>query len=114
LSIARPWQKRPSPATNFRALTLSIGRFGKGSGRKPAGTDKRDESLHHDIPFAGREALADASELIAAFGEHAPSEAALRARRSRDLGNVLHFCRWREAARMIALLEDREVRGAVH
>jgi hypothetical protein len=102
-----------SPRHDFRALTLKIGGFGKGSGRKHASGEK-GKSLHHETPFAGREALADASELIAAFGEHAPSEAALRARRSRDLGNVLHFCRWREAARMIALLGDREVHGAVH
>ena len=70
--------------------------------------------MRHDVHFGGREVLADASELIAGFGDYALSEAAERARRSRDLGNVLHFCRWRRAERMIALLEDREVRGRVH
>jgi hypothetical protein len=70
--------------------------------------------LHHDVHFAGREVLADASDLITRFGAFALSEAAERARRSRDLGNVIHFCRWRQAERMIALLEDRQVRGAVH
>lgn len=49
-------------------------------------------------------AAADAAELIARFGIHAASEAAARADRSRDLGNVVHFCRWREIERMIALL----------
>ena len=70
--------------------------------------------MQHDVHFAGREVLADASDLIARFGRYASSEAAERARRSRDLGNVLHFCRWRSAERMIAMLEDRQVRGAVH
>lgn len=70
--------------------------------------------MRHDVHFAGREVLADASDLIARFGRYALDEAAQRARRSRDLGNVLHFCRWRSAERMIALLEDRQVKGAVH
>jgi hypothetical protein len=70
--------------------------------------------LRHDVHLAGREALADASDLIAGFGDYALSEAAQRARRSRELGNVIHFCRWRQAERMIALLEDRAVRGLIH
>jgi hypothetical protein len=70
--------------------------------------------LHHDVPFAGREALADASDLIARFGPHAAAEAALRAHRSRELGNHIHFCRWREAGRMLALLAEEAARGALH
>jgi hypothetical protein len=70
--------------------------------------------LRHDVHLAGREALADASDLIANFGDHAPSEAAIRAHRSRALGNFIHFCRWREVERMIAMLRDEEVSGAVH
>jgi hypothetical protein len=70
--------------------------------------------LRHDVHFAGRAALADASDLIETFGEFALSEAAERARRSRDLGNLIHFCRWREVERMVAMLSDREVTGAVH
>jgi len=70
--------------------------------------------LRHDVHFAGREALADAGRLIEQFGEHASSEAARRAGASRDLGNVIHFCRWRQVGRMIALLGDHAVTGAVH
>jgi hypothetical protein len=70
--------------------------------------------LRHDVHLAGREALADASDLIARFGEHALSEAAIRAHRSRAVGNVVHFCRWREVERMIAMLRDEAVSGAVH
>lgn len=69
--------------------------------------------LHHQI-FAGREAFADAAELIEHFGDSADSEATLRARRSRDLGNVVHFCRWREAGRMIRLLGADEASGLRH
>jgi hypothetical protein len=70
--------------------------------------------LRHDVHFAGRGALADAGELIEQFGDYAVSEAARRAGASRELGNVVHFCRWREVGRMIALLRDEEVTGAVH
>ena len=51
-------------------------------------------------------AAADAADLIARFGTFAASEAAARADRSRDLGNVVHFCRWREIERMIELLSS--------
>ena len=68
-----------------------------------------------DSPFiAGRLALAEASELIDRFGDDAELEAAARAERSRDVGNVLHFCHWRQIERMIATLSSDEVRGTVH
>ena len=68
-----------------------------------------------DSPFiAGRLALAEASELIDRFGDHAGLEAATRAERSRDAGNVLHFCHWRQIERVIATLSSDEVRGTVH
>jgi hypothetical protein len=70
--------------------------------------------LRHDVHFAGRAALADAGELIARFGKHAVSEAARRANASREVGNVIHFCRWRQVGRMIAMLGDEAVTGAVH
>jgi hypothetical protein len=70
--------------------------------------------LRHDVHIAGPEIFTDASDLIAHFGEHALSEAAERAHRSRELGNVVHFCRWRQTGRMIALLRDEAVTGAVH
>ena len=59
-------------------------------------------------------AFAEAAQLIERFGAHAGSEAALRADRSRDLGNFIHFCRWREVARMIELIRDDAVTGPVH
>ncbi|HEX8625293.1 MAG TPA: hypothetical protein VF782_09460 [Allosphingosinicella sp.] len=59
-------------------------------------------------------AFTEAARLIERFGQYAGSEAALRADRSRDLGNLVHFCRWREVGRMIELMRDEAVTGPVH
>jgi hypothetical protein len=66
-------------------------------------------------PFIhGRVALADASDLIARYGDDAGFEAAARADRSRDDGNVARFCHWRQIERVIASLSSDEVQGTVH
>ncbi len=57
-------------------------------------------------------AAAEAAELIAQFGDHAAFEAAARANHSRGLGNVVHFCRWRQIERMINLLTAEDRGGA--
>ena len=68
-----------------------------------------------DSPFIhGRTALADASELIERFGDDAGFEAATRAERSRDDGNVVRFCHWRHIERVIATLSSDEVHGSNH
>ena len=68
-----------------------------------------------ESPFiAGRSALAEASELMDRFGDDAGLEAAARAEQSRDIGNVIRFCHWRQIERVIATLSDEEVRGTVH
>ena len=68
-----------------------------------------------DSPFIhGRVALADASDLMARYGDDAGFEAAARAERSRDDGNVARFCHWRQIERVIATLSSEEVRGSVH
>ena len=65
-----------------------------------------------DFPFiSGRPALADAAELIESFGDDAGLEAAVRAERSRDAGNVVRFCHWRQIERVIVTLSSEEVRG---
>ena len=51
-----------------------------------------------------RETAELAAEMLALFGATAADEARARARISRDRGNVIHFCRWREAARLIRFL----------
>jgi len=68
-----------------------------------------------DAPFIhGRLALADATELMERFGEDARLEAAIRADRSRDDGNVARFCHWRQIERVIASLSCEEVTGTIH
>lgn len=66
-------------------------------------------------PFIhGRLALADASDLIDRYGDDAGFEAAMRAERSRDDGNVARFCHWRQIERVIATLSCEEVVDTVH
>jgi len=66
-------------------------------------------------PFIhGRQALADAWQLIEQHGDDAAFEAAARADRSRDAGNVVRFCHWRQIERVIATLGSDEIFGSVH
>lgn len=67
------------------------------------------------LPYvADRAAFDDAAELIARFGDDAGFEAAARADRSRDVGNVVTYCRWRQIERLIVLLSTGEIVGSVH
>ena len=67
------------------------------------------------LPFiTGRGALADAHQLIDCYGDDAGFEAAIRAERSRNDGNVVRFCHWRQIERVIATLASDEVSGTVH
>lgn len=68
-----------------------------------------------DAPFIhGRLSLSDATDLIERFGEEARLEAAVRAERSRDDGNVARFCHWRQIERVIATLNSDEAIGTIH
>lgn len=64
--------------------------------------------------LSDRTAAADADELMQRFGCHAGSEAARRASRSRSLGNVVHYCRWRQIERMIAFLDAGPKGETIH
>lgn len=67
------------------------------------------------MPYLGdRGEVVDAAELICTFGEEAGSQAAARADRSRDLGNHLHFCRWRQIERLVLLMSLPRAIGTVH
>lgn len=70
--------------------------------------------MHEHVHLSDAAAISEAAELIARYGQYAASEAALRADRSRAVGNVVHFCRWREVERAIALLSASEVCGSIH
>ena len=67
-----------------------------------------------NIFIHGRVALRDASDLIERYGDDAGFEAAARAERSRDDGNVVRFCHWRQIERVIATLSCDEVIGTIH
>jgi hypothetical protein len=71
--------------------------------------------LQHSIMFvADREAYEGATQLIASHGDMALAEAAMRAERSRDLGNHIHYTRWCRVGRTILQLGDPDPRGALH
>jgi hypothetical protein len=66
-------------------------------------------------PFIhGRLALADAADLIERYGDDAGFEAAALADRSRDDGNVVRFCHWRQIERVIATLSSDEITDTIH
>ena len=70
--------------------------------------------MHHIVHLAGRADYAEAADLISRFGDYAASEAQLRASRSRDLGNLVNFCRWREVERLIGTMNAEAVGGTTH
>ena len=67
------------------------------------------------VPYlSDRKSYEDAAELMATFGDNAGYEAAARADRSRDLGNHIHFCHWRQIERLIVLLTHGASLGSIH
>ncbi len=67
------------------------------------------------MPFvADRQSVTEAHALIARFGDDAGFEAAARADASRERGNVIMFCRWRQIERLIVLLAVPQAVGTVH
>ncbi len=73
------------------------------------------DDLAIQLPYVeDRSVVADAAELISKFGDDAGFEAASRADRSRDLGNAVHFARWRQVERLIVVLVSDESFGTVH
>ena len=70
--------------------------------------------MRDHVHVADRQALAEATELMARYGEYAVSEAAIRADQSRARGNVVHFCHWRQIERAIEMLSIDVPLGTVH
>lgn len=67
-----------------------------------------------DYFIAGRGTVSDALSLVDEYGADAPMAAAMRAVQSRDAGNVLRFCHWRQIERLSALLASNNVEGSLH
>lgn len=64
--------------------------------------------------LADRSAVADAFALMREHGDQAAGEARLKAHASRGIGNHIHFCRWRQVARLIALLDGGAGGATLH
>jgi hypothetical protein len=56
----------------------------------------------------------EAEVLIANFGKAAGLEAAERAEASRNVGNHINFCRWRQIERLVIMLSIEATLGTVH
>ena len=69
-----------------------------------------------DVFISGRSSVTDALSLVDEYGPDAPLAAAMRAVQSRDAGNVLKFCHWRQwqIERLSALLASNNVKGSLH
>jgi hypothetical protein len=67
-------------------------------------------------PFvADRASALDAARLIAELGDEAAAAvAAGHAEVSRDRGNVIHFCRWRQIERLIVTMADLDSEQTRH
>lgn len=67
-------------------------------------------------PFvADRASALDAARLIAELGDDAAAAvAAGHAEVSRDRGNIVHFCRWRQIERLIAVMADPQAEQTRH
>lgn len=64
--------------------------------------------------FVDRRSYDDAAALIEAFGVLAAEEAELRADQSRELGNYVKFCHWRQIGRVLPLLQGHQAMGTLH
>ena len=58
--------------------------------------------------------VVEAEALISDFGHHAGLEAAERAEASRNIGNHIQYCRWRQIERLIIMLSVKTTLGTIH
>jgi hypothetical protein len=56
----------------------------------------------------------EAEALITNFGKAAGLEAAERAEASRNIGNHIQFCRWRQIERLVIMLSVEVTLGTIH
>jgi len=77
-------------------------------------SESRGPPIYTEVHIADRATFDSAEALIRAYGEDAGLEAAARAEHSRDMGNILHFCRWRLVERLILLMTTDDMAGTIH
>ena len=64
--------------------------------------------------YIDRRAAIEAQDLLSELGSMAAATAAARARDSRNVGNHIAFCRWRQIERLIHVLNSEEATGTRH
>ena len=102
--------RRGQPKQSLRAVDDPRHGFGNDPSLEgPHNKKNKRKDVQQYVHLPDATAAAEAAELIAQFGDHAAFEAAARANHSRGLGNVVHFCRWRQIERMINLLTAEDV-----
>ncbi len=75
----------------------------------------RSQNFDPQTPlYIDRLAAMEAQELLDTHGAAASDAAAQRARDSRNLGNHIAFCRWRQIERLIAVLNHDAPMGTRH
>jgi hypothetical protein len=73
------------------------------------------ERITLSLPYlSDRKSVEAAHDLMTRHGDDAGFEAAAKADRSRDIGNVQNFCRWRQIERLIVLLASEKPVGTLH
>jgi hypothetical protein len=80
----------------------------------PPGNSKRSHSSMYLPLYVDARDVNEAQALIARFGFDAGVEAAERAEKSRNVGNHLHYCRWRQIERLVTLLNLETTLGTIH
>ena len=70
--------------------------------------------MHEQFYLQDREAVFDAAKLVEEFGVDASKEATARANKSREKGNVVHFCRWRQIKRLVDWMDSGETASVPH
>lgn len=70
--------------------------------------------MHEQFYIPDREAVSDAAKLVEEFGLLAGQEAAARANKSREKGNVVHFCRWRQIKRFVEWMDSGGAASSLH
>ena len=67
------------------------------------------------VPYlSSRKSFEDAQDLISRYGDNAGFEAAALADYSRDVGNHIRFCHWRQIERLVTLLNLETTLGTIH
>lgn len=58
--------------------------------------------------------VSEAQKLIVHFGSEAGMEASERAEASRNIGNHIQYCRWRQIERLVIILSLESSIGTLH